>query len=158
MEVEMTKGVSYTNSGDGEILLNGFVEISIDPVLLNNFSNEEGIGAYFNSCSTSEEFQQLRAELIKEVMYIIENYLTEKQREVMYMTYLEGKTQNEISVELGRHQTAIHKTLKGNIDYGNNGKRYGGALKKIRKLCGKSNKIQNILVRMREKHQENVKY
>jgi hypothetical protein len=154
----MAKGFSYTNSGDGEISLNNFVEISIDPVLLNNFSNEEGIGAYFNSCATSEEFQQLRAELLKEVMYIIENCLTDKQREVMYMTYLEGKTQNEISIELGRHQTAIHKTLKGNIDYGNNGKRYGGALKKIRKLCNKSEKIQKILSKMREKHQENTGY
>jgi len=154
----MAKGFSYTNSGDGEISLNNFVEISIDPVLLNNFSTEEGIGAYFNSCSTSEEFQQLRAELLREVMHIIENFLTEKQREVMYMTYLEGKTQNEISIELGRHQTAIHKTLKGNIDYGNNGKRYGGALKKIRKLCRKNEKIQSILIKMREKHEENNRF
>ena len=154
----MAKGFSYTNSGEGEISLNNFVEISIDPVLLNNFSTEEGIGAYFNSCATSEEFQILRAELLKEVIYIIDNNLTEKQREVMYMTYMQGKTQNEISVELGRHQTAIHKTLKGNIDYGNNKKRYGGALKKIRKLCRKNDKIQNILIKMREKHEETENY
>jgi predicted DNA-binding protein YlxM (UPF0122 family) len=152
----MAKGFSYTSSGDGEISLNNFVEISIDPVLLNNFSTEEGIGAFFNSCSTSEEFQQLKTELIKEVMYIIENCLTDKQREIMKMTYLEGKTQNEISIELGRHQTAIHKALKGNIDYGNSGKRYGGALKKIRKLCQKNEKVQSILVKMREKHQKNI--
>lgn len=152
----MAKGFSYTNSGDGEISLNNFVEISIDPVLLNNFSTEEGIGAYFNSCSTSEEFKQLRIQLLKEVMYIIENNLTDKQKEIMKMTYLDGKTQNEISIELGRHQTAIHKALKGNIDYGNNKKRYGGALKKIKKLCSKNKKVQGILVKMREKHEENT--
>ena len=149
----MAKNFSYTNSGNGEISLNNFVEISIDPVLLNNFSTDDGIGAYFNSYSTSEDFQKLKNELLQEVMYIIDNNLTDKQREVMYMTYMEGKTQNEISSELGRHQTAIHKTLKGNIDYGNDGKRYGGALKKIRKLCQKNEKVKNILIRMREKHE-----
>lgn len=150
----MAKNFSYTSSGSGEISLNNFVEISIDPVLLNNFSTEEGIGAYFNSCATSEDFQQLRNELLKEVMYIIDNNLTDKQREVMYMTYMEGKTQNEISNELGKHQTTIHKILQGNIDYNNQKKRYGGALKKIRKLCQKNEKVQNILIKMREKHQE----
>ena len=154
----MAKNFSYTNSGNGEISLNNFVEISIDPVLLNNFSTEEGIGAYFNSCSTSEEFQQLKNELLLEVMGIIDNHLIGKQREVMYMTYMEGKTQNEISNELGKHQTTIHKILQGNIDYNNQKKRYGGALKKIRKLCQKNEKVQNILTKMREKHQESGDY
>lgn len=149
----MAKGFSYTNSGDGEISLNNFVEISIDPILLNNFSTEEGIGAYFNSCATTEEFQQLRLDLLNEVMHVIENHLTDKQKEIIKMTYLDGKTQNEISIELGRHQTAIHKALKGNIDYGNNKKRYGGALKKIRKLCESNEKIQSILVKMRDRYE-----
>ena len=149
----MAKKISYTNSGDGEISLNNFVEISIDPVLLNNFSTEEGLSAYFNSFSTSEEFQKLKNELLAEVLCIIDNYLTDKQREVMHMTYIDGKTQNEISNELGKHQTTIHKILQGNIDYNNDKKRYGGALKKIRKLCRKSEKVKDILVRMREKHE-----
>lgn len=149
MEAIMAKDFSYTSSGNGEITLNNFVEISIDPMLLNNYSTEEGIGAYFNNYSTSEEFQQLRARLIKEVMAIIEEFLTKKQKEAVYMTYLEGKTQNEIAIELGKSQTAIHKAISGNIDYGNNGKRYGGALKKIRKLCSKSEEIQRILISMR---------
>lgn len=152
----MAKNFSYTNSGNGEISLNNFVEISIDPVLLNNFSTEEGIGAYFNSCAISDDFQKLKNELIEEIMYIINNNLTEKQREVMHMTYMEGKTQDEISSELGKHQTTIHKILKGNIDYNNQKKRYGGALKKIRKICKKNEKIQSILIKMREKHQKNT--
>ena len=85
-------------------------------------------------------------------MYIINNCLTDKQREVMKMTYLEGKTQNEISSELGKHQTTIHKILQGNIDYNNQKKRYGGALKKIRKLCANNEKVQEIVDRMREEH------
>lgn len=146
----MAKGVSYSTGGDGELALNNFVEISIDPVLLNNFSTEDGLNSYFNSYASTEEFKELRAELFNEVMDIIQNQLTDKQKQVVIMTYIDGKTQNEISIELGRHQTAIHKTLKGNIDYGNNGKRYGGALKKIRKLCADNENIQRILGKMRE--------
>ena len=85
-------------------------------------------------------------------MYIIEHCLTVKQKEVMKMTYLEGKTQNEISSELGKHQTTIHKILQGNIDYNNQKKRYGGALKKIRKLCSSNEKIKRILAQMKEQY------
>jgi len=148
----MAKTFSYTTSGNGEIFLNSFVEISIDPVILSSFSTEEGLGAYFNNCAVSEEFQMLRQELLVEVMNIINESLTEKQREVMCMTYVEGKTQNEISNELGKHQTTIHKILQGNIDYNNQKKRYGGAIKKIKKLCESNEKIQDILAKMREQH------
>lgn len=151
----MPKNVLCSSSGDADITSHTFVEISIDPSLLNNFANEDGMTAYLNSYSGSEEFQKLRTELFEEVMYLIDNCLTDKQKQVMIMTYIDGKTQNEISIELGRHQTAIHKTLQGNIDYGNNGKRYGGALKKLRKLCANNDKIQTILKRMREFQKEN---
>lgn len=150
----MSKNISTSSSGDPEMISHSFVEISIDPGLLNNFANEDGMSAYLNSCAGSEEFQELRIELYEEVMKMIKECLTEKQKQVMIMTYIEGKTQNEISIELGRHQTAIHKTLQGNIDYGNNGKRYGGALKKLRKLCSSNEKIQSILRRMRDFHRE----
>lgn len=149
----MVKGLSYS-SGDGEIPLNNFLEISIDPIMLNNFSNEDGINAYYNSYTSTEEFKELRAELFREVMHVIEGSLTEKQRQVVIMTYIDGKTQNEISISLGRHQTAIHKALKGNIDYGNNGKRYGGAIKKIKKLCANNSKIQSILAKMKEGYEK----
>lgn len=146
----MAKKFYCSNSGNGEILLNNFIEISIDPILLNNYSMEEGIGAYFNNSSCSEKFQNLKNELIEEVINIIDTCLTEKQKEVMYMTYMEGKTQNEISNELGKHQTTIHKILQGNIDYSNHKKRYGGALKKVRKICAESEIIQKILNDMRD--------
>ena len=147
----MPKNFTCSSSGDPDIS-NNYVEISIDPSLLNNFANEDSISEFLSTHACSEEFQKLKGELLKEVMYIINNCLTDKQREVMKMTYLEGKTQNEISSELGKHQTTIHKILQGNIDYNNQKKRYGGALKKIRKLCANNEKVQEILVRMREEH------
>ena len=146
----MPKGLTYVNSGDSDAAFNNFVEISIDPIVLNNYSSEEGMTAYFNNYASSEEFQSLRNDLVKEIMIIIDTRLTKKQKEVIMMTYLEGKTQNEISTELGKHQTTVHKILKGNIDYNNQKKRYGGALKKIRKICITNKKIQEILLKMRE--------
>jgi len=144
---------SFTcSSGDPDCVIHNYVEISMDPHLLNNFSNEDGIAAFLSSQACSEEFQKLRNELIEEVMYIINNCLTAKQKEVMKMTYLDGKTQNEISGELGKHQTTIHKILQGNIDYNNQKKRYGGALKKIRKLCAHNERIKHILNQMREQY------
>lgn len=147
----MPKKPICSNSCDPDIISN-YVEISIDPNLLNNFSNEESMESFLNAQACSEEFQQLKIELLHEVMHIIENCLTDKQKEVMKMTYIDGKTQNEISIELGKHQTTIHKILQGNIDYNNQKKRYGGALKKIRKLCINNKNIQNILKKMKEKH------
>ena len=152
----MPKSFTCSSSGDPDIL-NNYVEISIDPNLLNNFSNEESMSAFLSARICSEEFQKLKQELLQEVLSIVENCLTDKQREVMKMTYLEGKTQNEISNELGKHQTTIHKILQGNIDYNNQKKRYGGALKKIRKLCAKNERIQEILKKMREEH-KNFEY
>ena len=150
----MPKNIMFSNSGDPDTISYNFIEISIDPNLLNNFSNEDGIGAYLSSFGATEEFQKLKIELLQEVMSIINHCLTEKQKEVIRMTYLEGKTQNEISIELGKHQTTIHKILQGNIDYNNQKKRYGGALKKIRKLCANNIRVQEILARMREQHKE----
>ena len=142
------------NYGDADALYNNFFEITLDPSLLNNFANEDSMGAYFNNYSASEDFQKLKLELIKEIMKIIENNLTEKQKAIIKLTYMDGKTQNEISSMLGRHQTAVHKALQGNIDYNNDRKRYGGAIKKIKKLCKENEKIQTILAKMKEKREE----
>lgn len=130
------------------------MEISIDPALLNNYSNEQSMGHFINSITSSSEFYKLKMDLVKEVLKIINKNLTKKQKEIIKMTYIDGKTQNEISVALGKHQTAVHKTLQGNIDYTNEKKRYGGALKKIRKLCAKNKKIQDILNKLKEKNEQ----
>jgi RNA polymerase sigma factor (sigma-70 family) len=134
---------------------NSFVEISIDPALLNNFSTEQGLNSFLSSMATNDEFHKLKLELMQEVMSIIENDLTPRQREVIKMWYLEGKTQTEISVLLGNDQSAISKTISGNIDYSNKKKRYGGAIKKMQKLCRKSKKVLEILNRIKEKAEEN---
>ena len=136
-----------------DIPYSNFIEISIDPSLFNNFSNEHSMSMFLSGSASSDEFKKLRNELIKEVMNIVNEALTDKQKEVIMLTYVDGKTQNEIAQKLGNCQTAVHKSLAGNIDYLNKKKRYGGALKKIRKLCSKSKKIQEILSKIREKNE-----
>lgn len=140
---------TFTCSSTDMDAIHNYIEISIDPHLLSNFSNEEGIAAFLTNQTCSEEFQKLKNELLEELLFIIQHNLTEKQKEVIMMTFFEGKTQCEISSELGKHQTTIHKILKGNIDYNNQKKRYGGALKKIKRLCANNKRIKQILVQMR---------
>lgn len=137
-----------------ESVFSSFVEISIDPALINGFSTEHSLNNFLSNLSSSSDFQKLKNELIKEVMNIINSCLTKRQKEIVKMTFIDGKTQNEISSKIGRHQTAVHKVLQGNIDYANRRKRYGGAIKKIRKMCSRNKKIQEILDKIKEKNEE----
>lgn len=140
----MSKHFAKTKSDD--VMLGNFIEISIDPLFLSNFSNEDGMFVYLGS--SSEEFQKLRLELWKEVVYLIDTHCTEKQREVLRMIFLEGKTQQKVASETDRHQSTVAKTIIGNDVP--SGKKYGGALKKIKKLCSKSERVAEILKKMRE--------
>jgi DNA-binding CsgD family transcriptional regulator len=148
----MSKIFSYS-SEDSDITPN-FIEISIDPSLLNNFSNEESLNVFFSSNTTSEEFQKLKLELAQEILFLIETKLTKKQQEIIKLTYIDGKTQNQISSILGKNQSTVSKALQGNIDYRNKRRRYGGAIKKIRKLCAGNQNIKDILKKMKEKQDE----
>ena len=123
------------------------VEISVDPVLLNEFPLAESLGSQLKLSKYSERFDELRDELLQEVLAIIDTGLTPRQAQVVTLR-LEGKTQTQIAEELGIHQTTVHKTLMGNIDYANDKKCYGGAIKKLKKLCAKSPEIQEILEEM----------
>jgi DNA-binding CsgD family transcriptional regulator len=125
------------------------VEIPIDPAILNDFQLAEGLGAQLNLASYSERFYELRQELMVEVMRIINTDLTARQAQVVTLR-LNGKTQIQIAEQLNIHQTTVHKLLMGNIDYTNGKKRYGGAIKKLTKICFKDEKILGILAEMEE--------
>jgi len=116
-------------------------------VLLNEFPLAESLGSQLKLSKYSERFDELREELLQEVLDIIDAGLTTRQAQVVTLR-LEGKTQTQIGQELGINQTTVHKTLMGNIDYANNKKCYGGAIKKLKKLCSKSSEIQEILEEM----------
>jgi transposase len=126
------------------------VEISVDPSIFNDFPFVESLGSQLNLAKYSEEFYNLRQLLMKEVLRIIDSNLTPRQREVVTLR-LQGKTQMQIADELGVHQTTIHKLLNGNLDYSSCKKmRYGGATKKLQKVCAKDERVLSILKEMDE--------
>lgn len=118
-------------------------EIPVDPTIVNNFSTENRM--HYTPMRHSDELLDLLQELSEKVKYIINHKLTDRQREVVHKIYFEQLTQTEVAQELGLCQPTIHKIVKGNIDYQNGRKRYGGALKKIRKICDNDREVQSLL-------------
>jgi len=125
------------------------IEIAIDPFVLSDFPSDDGLGAQANSSGFSEELVELRQQLIQEVRRLIKTLLTPRQRQVITLR-LQGKTQVEIGRKLGIHQTTVHNTISGVIDYKQGGSRYGGLVKKLRKLCFKDERVLAILKRIEE--------
>jgi len=97
-----------------------------------------------------DELVGLTEELTVQLKSLIDTRLTDRQTEVVKKIFFEQKTQMEVADSLGLCQTTIHKILKGNIDYANGKKRYGGAIKKLKKLCANDEEIQNILKKMQD--------
>jgi DNA-binding CsgD family transcriptional regulator len=122
------------------------VEVAFDQSKLNNFSEEKGISGVLTDNSYSEELLDLRERLLEEVYSVVNSeVLTDHQKKVLFMILM-GKTQNEIAEHLGITQSAVHKALRGNLDYRNDKKRYGGIFKKLKKICKNNPKIQEILL------------
>lgn len=124
------------------------VEVSFDQLNLNNFSTERGISSILRENQIDDEILKLREMLLDELYQIMfGDYLTSHQKKILFMR-LEGKTQNEIADHLGITQSAVHKALHGNIDYQNDKKRYGGIIKKLKKICSNNTRIQEILIQI----------
>tara|TARA_R110002110_G_scaffold25015_2_gene93007 strand:+ start:677 stop:1114 length:438 start_codon:yes stop_codon:yes gene_type:complete len=121
------------------------VEISFDHDKLDNFPIERGISSLLSENQCDDRISELRDELIDEIHNIISgDYLTSHQKTILMMR-LTGKTQNDIAEHLGITQSAVHKAMHGNIDYKNNKKRYGGIIKKLKKICTNNPRIVRIL-------------
>lgn len=121
------------------------VEISFDQNKLSNFPMERGIGHILSENEVNDKILDLRETLIEQLYDVVHGgFLTEHQKKILFMRLM-GKTQNEIAEHLGITQSAVHKAMHGNIDYKNNKKRYGGIIKKLRKICKTNEGIQVIL-------------
>lgn len=125
------------------------LETNVCPFVLSDLSLAQGMMHRLQPFKCNEKLLNLREKLKERVWEIIEEGLTKRQKEVIKL-YLQNKTQNEIAKKLGINQTSVHKIIKGNIDYKNGKRRYGGAIKKITKLCAVDNKIQEILIQIQE--------
>jgi len=132
------------------------VEVSFDQAKLNNFSSERGIGYILAENEIHEDIVILKNELMDQIYEVVYgDYLTEHQRKILLMRLM-GKTQNEIADHLGITQSAVHKAMHGNIDYRNNKKRYGGIIKKLKKICKTNPDIQIILSKISDVKNEEI--
>jgi hypothetical protein len=124
-------------------------ELLVDPDVMANLHHSTLV---YDSSDfyKRDEYYELREQLIGIINELISNKLTDRQSEVVQGIYYEQRTQMEMADKLGLCQTTIHKILKGNIDYSNGGKRYGGAEKKLKKLCKNDPEIQSIINRMKQ--------
>lgn len=126
------------------------VEISFEQNKLNNFPMERGIGHLLSENEPSDRIDDLKSELLDELYDVVHSdFLTEHQKKILLMRLM-GKTQNEIADHLGITQSAVHKAMHGNIDYKNDRKRYGGIIKKLRKVCKNNKKIKEVLRKIEE--------
>jgi DNA-binding CsgD family transcriptional regulator len=134
----MKKGKSYGYQ-------HKIMEIITDPGSLSNYSNEESISFFFSESSYSEELKELREQLLDRLREIIETRLTPHQKRIILL-FLEGNTQEEIANVMSIHQTGVHKALHGNIDYcGDRKRRYGGIMKKLKKICCEDEEVIRIV-------------
>ncbi len=112
-----------------------FWEIPIDNTELEQFPNEAG--AWFESGEERRGrygWEDQVGNLIASLMDGISESLTQRQREAIVLYFLHRKTQQETAEILGISRRVLGQHLFGIF---RNGKRVGGAIKKIQKLCSK---------------------
>lgn len=123
------------------------LEIGMDYAKLSIFANEQSIASQLEDETAREEILELQQQLIKEMTSLADIYLTGHQKRVLKLVF-EGKTQSEIGIILKCSQSAVHKAIHGNIDYKNQGRRYGGIVTRLRKLAKRSETVRQILAQI----------
>ena len=68
------------------------------------------------------------------ICVIMDEVLTARQREVVYLYFFEGLNQRQIAEKLSISQQSVSEHLYGKI---RNGRAVGGAMRKLRKECAK---------------------
>lgn len=129
-----------------------FCEVLTPHELLDIFSDHESIYRKLNPFAYNEEIEELKDALNVELWRIIEENLTERQKEVVKM-YAQGMTQTEIAKVLGVNQSSVTKCLNGNQNYKEkdikgNPTTYGGVRVKLQKVSKEDPRVNDILQRI----------
>lgn len=143
--------VTKTNRSNGYQHL--FAEQPYSNEMMAEFSEAQGLIENYNS-EDREQLLVLREQLRVEFWRLAKENLTERQFQVIDLL-AKGYTQIEIAKQLNVNQSSITKSVNGNCDYRNNGRRvYGGCKKKMRRLSEKDLVIQDIIRQMSEIHSQ----
>lgn len=117
--------------------------------VLEMVADNSGITTNLNPFGYNEELAELKDKLKLAMWRLINDGLTDRQAEVIRLSST-GLTQTEIAKQLGINQSSITKSIRGNCDYKNGKKIYGGASKKLQKMADKDDEIKEILERISE--------
>jgi DNA-directed RNA polymerase specialized sigma subunit len=112
-----------------------FWEVTLASQGWERFSNQD---ALWHETSEDAEAKSARsrsaARLWPEVRALVREILTDRQREVVELTFFEGLNQRQIAERLAITQQAVSEHLYGKARDGRN---VGGAIRKLRKACAK---------------------
>jgi RNA polymerase sigma factor (sigma-70 family) len=112
-----------------------FWEVTVSQESWQRFSTEDHL--YYEEPGEVEkrhEQTERATALWPRVRAVMDNVLTARQREVLYLYFFEGLNQREIGQKLGISQQSVSEHLYGKT---RNGRAVGGALRKLRKACAK---------------------
>ena len=113
-----------------------FWEINVDPHILESVvSDPRFLSGLLNDPDDKQhdaEKEHAKVQAIEQVRKIIRANLTPRQRQIVELHFYQGRTQQEISEILGVSQQVVSKHLFGAL---RNGRKIGGAINKLRKLC-----------------------
>ena len=105
-----------------------FWEIPVDPEVLDRL---EAQPLYDEQDDIEQERRAVAlAEAIAQLRVIVSTHLTEKQQRILTMYYFDEMSQEQIAEALGIAQQVVSKHLFGVV---RDGKKVGGAVKKLRK-------------------------
>jgi RNA polymerase sigma factor (sigma-70 family) len=80
----------------------------------------------------AEDGADLRSEMLDLLRELVATALTDRQRQIVDLYFTDGLSQAEIAAELGITQQVVSKQLFGVM---RDGRRIGGAIRRLRVLC-----------------------
>jgi len=138
LEPKIFYGDIYFQSGR-RVSMPNFDPRSWEVLLDNNVLDKFPYECLFCYQSPEDRQKQLqrkseRKQILNFVLDIIESELTQIQRDCIKLYFLKEKTQAEVAEILGISRRVVSQHIYG---IRRDGKRVGGAIKKIRKVCKK---------------------
>ncbi len=111
-----------------------FWEIPVPPEYFDQLTTEDHLWYQPSSNGYTEARTAKKQQVLKHIRLIIAKELTDRQYDCVQLYFYEGKTQDEIGENLGISRRVVSQHLFGVT---RDGRKVGGAINKIRKLCRK---------------------
>jgi len=110
-----------------------FWEVRVEQNILDQFSLEADLHYESEEDILARSFQRdWVSKLIPKVLELMDDVLTERQREIVHLYFFKKMTEEEIAQKLGISISSVSQHLFGKR---RNDKVVGGALQKLRKVC-----------------------